>query len=102
MDDIIKAISLITVWYNQRFDLSGENAFTFEDFRLVSFDEGDGGSWSVTAVHNSIGDHYFLAVYDAEFQRTTVSQYQLVEKAVVRDEDLEIKVDREVDIDESG
>lgn len=89
MDDVLKALRLLTHWFNTREGLSAPTAMTKDDFKLVSFDYGEDGFWSVTATNRLIGGVYFMVHHDGATGQNNLYQYRLVSEATLNDEVLE-------------
>lgn len=86
MDEIIEALTVLAAWYNRREGLAASFAMLPTDFTPVSYDRGEGGSFSVTATNNMIADHYFMVIRDADFRKTTLTQHRLVAREEYTDE----------------
>jgi hypothetical protein len=86
MDDVLKALKLLAYWYNVREELSQMTSVRPEDFKLISFDHGEDGFWSVTATNRFMGQAYFMVHHDGTTGNNNLYQYRLVSEAMFNDE----------------
>lgn len=88
LPELVKGLSLLTAWYNRRYELDDKTGVEVTDWEMVSYDNSY-GDWSMTALHKDIPDHYFIVEYDLEERESTITQYKRVVEETLSDEDLD-------------